>query len=416
MDLGFEGGFRVHRRCVNQNTHPDWIETESKSKWPRLRRNSFRTIFANDIRVGARAAWVPYFAGRGVKNAENIFHLGSVVDIVKTAKSETGNLSDQHIDVVTGGFPCQDFSVAGKRKGFSSTRSHSGDRLSEEDDPTVENRGTLYIWMREVIGLTRPAVFVAENVKGLLSLSNAKQIIERDFSSVGGDGYLVVPARVLRASDYGVPQNRERIIFLGFNRNRLNPEAEKALSQSVIPDDFDPYPVKTHQSVEKLTPNNRPGARSLLPYTTTREVLGDLPEPRAALSDLSQQTYSRAAWYGTHCQGQTEINLNGVGPTIRSEHHGNIEFRRLSEKHGGKYTEELEKGLMERRLTVRECARIQTFPDDYEFVRRGGKQGSRFRLSGSEGYKLIGNAVPPLLAYHIANRLESLWETLFRKR
>lgn len=63
-----------------------------------------------------------------------------------------------------------------------------------------------------------------------------------------------------------------------------------------------------------------------------------------------------------------------------------------------------------RRLTVRECARIQTFPDNFEFVR---DKKSGYPLSASQGYKLIGNAVPPLLAYHLAKRLESLWNCLF---
>ena len=106
---------------------------------------------------------------------------------------------------------------------------------------------------------------------------------------------------------------------------------------------------------------------------------------------------------GRHCQGQQEVVLDGIGPTIRSEHHGNIEFRRLTREHGGRYGEELDEGLRERRLSVRECARIQTFPDDYEFVipaQKGNKS-----VSGSEAYKIIGNAVPPLLGYHIAKRL-----------
>ena len=115
---------------------------------------------------------------------------------------------------------------------------------------------------------------------------------------------------------------------------------------------------------------------------------------------------------GRHCQGQTEINLDSIGPTIRSEHHGNIEYRRLSADHGGKYAEELAAGKPERRLTIRECARIQTFPDNYQFVLPARK--GEHSVSASDAYKLIGNAVPPLLAYHIARRLEENWTLYFK--
>jgi len=69
--------------------------------------------------------------------------------------------------------------------------------------------------------------------------------------------------------------------------------------------------------------------------------------------------------------------------------------------------------LKERRLTIRECGLIQTFPEDYEFVipSRGSK---KFLVSPSQAYKIIGNAVPPLLAYHIAKRLERLWDVYFK--
>lgn len=115
---------------------------------------------------------------------------------------------------------------------------------------------------------------------------------------------------------------------------------------------------------------------------------------------------------GTHCQGQTEIKLDSIGPTIRSEHHGNIEYRRLSLQHGGKYAHELALGMEERRLTIRECARIQTFPDDYEFILPRTNQHPS--LSSSDSYKLIGNAVPCVLAYHIAKNIESKWNLYFK--
>lgn len=114
---------------------------------------------------------------------------------------------------------------------------------------------------------------------------------------------------------------------------------------------------------------------------------------------------------GRHCQGQQEVRMDRIGPTIRSEHHGNIEFRRLSEEHGGKQKKELDSGLKERRLSVRECARIQTFPDSYEFIIKA--QNENKSVSGSEAYKIIGNAVPPLLGYHIAKRLEDNWGLYF---
>lgn len=108
-----------------------------------------------------------------------------------------------------------------------------------------------------------------------------------------------------------------------------------------------------------------------------------------------------------------EISLDKIGPTIRSEHHGNIEYRRLSEEHGGTNLDELRKGLPERRLTPRECAMIQTFPPDYNFIRYKEGSSFRFKVSSSGAYKVIGNAVPPILAYNIAMRITSLWDKYF---
>jgi DNA (cytosine-5)-methyltransferase 1 len=408
MDLGFEGNFMVHPKCVNEGIHPDWVSKKFKNGWILLAPTIFQTVFANDIREGAYAAWVRYFSQKGLSDAGRIFHTGSIVDHVKGAENRNKSIFPKKADIVTGGFPCQDFSVAGKRKGFKSHKSHENRLVNSYDDPTFENRGMLYVWMRKVVALVKPKIFIAENVKGLISLSDAKMIIEKDFKSIGGGGYLVVPARILAAADYGVPQARERIFFLGFLRTAMRKTAIKELEGKLDFSEYDPYPIRTHKYSNGTSDIN---TELLLDPVTVNDVLNNLPEPEKS-KDLSHRSYSKAKWYGKHCQGQTEVNLNSIGPTIRAEHHGNIEFRRLSKSHGGAYRSELKKGLKERRLTVRECARLQTFPDDYEFVRRESKQ-SNFNVSASEAYKLIGNAVPPLLAYHIAKRIEALWPKIF---
>ena len=136
----------------------------------------------------------------------------SIVDLVKLHQNNKIDIFPKNIDIVTGGFPCQDFSIAGKRLGFESKMSHKG-LLSDIDAPTAENRGTLYMWMREVIAITQPKIFIAENVKGLTNLGDTKAIIEADFASISDEGYFVFPAKTLHAADYGVPQSREPVSY-----------------------------------------------------------------------------------------------------------------------------------------------------------------------------------------------------------
>jgi len=402
MDLGFEGDFNVLRKSVNPKLHPEWLKNPVNKFWVRLPKTKFKTIFANDILPAAKASWVPYFDKENRNGS--LFLTESIVDLVKKHKAGEKNIFPE-ADVIIGGFPCQDFSVAGKRNGFDSHKAHHGGLLNG-NEPSEENRGRLYMWMREVIDIVRPKIFIAENVKGLISLSDAKKIIESDFRSIGEDGYLVVNAKVLKAPDYGVPQTRERVIFIGFKKEVLTKVALKNLTNLKDYSAYDPYPRPTHGIATK--------DHSLFPYLKVKEAFVDLQEPEEAF-DLAQKYYSKAKWYGRHCQGQTEIDLMGLGPTIRAEHHGNIEFRRLSKEHGGKYQGELAIGLKERRLTVRECARIQTFPDDFAFIRGAYERGKEFAMSPSDGYRVIGNAVPPLLAFHIAWRLQDLWPKLFKK-
>lgn len=397
MDLGFEGGFICHKKSVGKQQN--WVEKKINDNWVLLKKNRFNTIFANDILKEAYYSWVNYMKRFG-KEADT-YHFESIVDLVKRHK-EGQDVFPHHVDVVTGGFPCQDFSVAGKRKGFNSMMSHDGRKI-QSDKPSEETRGKLYYWMKQVIEITNPKIFIAENVKGLVTLGDVKNIIQKDFQSAGNNGYYVFEPQVLHAGNYGVPETRERVFFIGVRLDALKEDVRKIFESGNIPEDYNPYPKPTH--------NYNVGNYNLADPVICKDVLCELEEPECSL-DLSQQMYSKAKYMGAHCQGQSEINYNGLGPTIRSEHHGNIEFRRLSKEHNGERDEELSKGLNERRLTPRECALIQTFPPDYPFVRYKNYT-KKFLVSSSGAYKVIGNAVPPVLAYNIAKRIEDIWNLYF---
>ncbi|MDR1757598.1 MAG: DNA cytosine methyltransferase [Bacteroidales bacterium] len=400
MDLGMEGNFRVPRPCIHPQFARYFIENEIDDYYVQLRGTPFRTVFANDILPAAARTWQSYFVPRG--HLPEMFHTESIVDLVKQARARQWSFPQQ-IDVVTGGFPCQDFSLAGKRRGFQSHKDHHG-QIITLPVASEETRGKLYIWMKSVIELVQPKIFIAENVKGLVNLSNVKDIIQQDFSNSCGQGYLVLPPRVLQAADYGVPQSRERVIFIGIRKSALRTEALQNLQQDTIPETYDPYPKPTHAYSSNAHPH-------LMPPVSLQKIFAPLSEPEHS-RDPDQKYYSKARYMGKHCQGQREVNLQDVSPTIRAEHHGNIEFRRLSIEHGGQMNEELSRGYLERRLTPRECALIQTFPPDYSFIRPEG-QRQRFIVSPSMAYKVIGNAVPPFLAFHIAKRLEQVWALYF---
>ena len=399
MDIGFEGGFICHRKSIPPQNN--WIQEEIDSHWVRLKPTRFRTVFANDILKEAQTAWWQYMGTHGHKADE--YHLESIVDLVHRHQAGE-SVFPSGIDVVTGGFPCQDFSLSGKRLGFKSNKDHKG-KLREGDEPSEETRGMLYYWMKQVIDITKPKIFIAENVKGLINLGDVKTIIQQDFAQADDGGYIVLDPKVLQAANHGVPQSRERVIFIGIRKSALLPEALKALQATTVPEAYDPYPQPTHAF--SVTGSH------LLPPVTCRDVFVDLKEPDLT-DDPSQQYYSKAKFMGPHCQGQREIDLDKIAPTIRSEHHGNIEFRRLDIEHGGCQMVELAVGLKERRLTPRECALIQTFSPDHIFV--SFNQNNRFKLSASAAYKVIGNAIPPILAYHIANRIQAVWHVIFKNQ
>lgn len=310
LDLGFEGGF-------------DYLGEE----YPE---NDFNHVFANDIWDRAVETYN--------KNHENgMLSCEAVEDDIKKILSENpGEIPDA--DVVTGGFPCKDFSVAGKRNGLD-----------------VE-RGRLYKYMKEVIELREPKLFVAENVNGLANLGDVLDVIERDFRQV--EPSYRVETHFLNAADYGVPQRRKRLFIIG-----VRGDLESCFIEPTPMTDEDPVTAKEAIGDLEFTPGEKD------------EVEEDYPP--------NHDEISGARNYGKHLQGNKPIKPDEPSPTIRSEHHGNIEFH---------YE-------LDRRLSVREAARLQSFPDDFVF------EGTM-----SSNYKILGNAVPPVLAWHIAKNVQATIE------
>lgn len=252
--------------------------------------------------------------------------------------------------VVIGGFPCEDFSIlrGDTRPGFTS------------------KRGLLYTKFVEAVSLKLPLFFVAENVKGLLTIENGWAIkkIKEDFEKVDHYGYNV-QYKMINFADYGVPQNRERVIIVGV-RNDLN--------VSFI------YPEPTHKGrhvsskealkgVNKVKLNNE----RLRAAASTITKLKKIP-PGGNYSSLPE--YADKNWMSLIYR---RLHPDEPSPTIVASGGGGT--------WGYHYREP-------RPLTNRERARLQTFPDNFEFIG-----------STTEVRRQIGNAVPPLGIKPIAEQL-----------
>ena len=365
MDIGINGNFKVIGNFIG-----------SKKKWVKIPKTKFDTVFANDIKDSSRIFWE-----QNLRYTNLVFKHESIVDLVKKHKKGI-NIFPKNIDLVTGGFPCQDFSVSGWRKGFDSHKSHLNTTNIKNKN---ETRGKLYLWMKEVIKITKPKFFIAENVKGLSNLKKVYEIIKNDFKNTG-KGYKVFSNEIF-APDFGIPQSRRRIFFIGVSNDFLK-------KNRIDLEEDDLFPQKEFSDKDTLF-------NKYLRYPVSKSYFVDLKEPSEEKKDLSQISYSKAKFF-PKLQGNIEIKENGFAPTIRSEHHGNIEFRYLKKTNGGK--NKIDKDKIQRRLTVRECARIQTFPDNMKFVIKNGKNS----ISASSGYKLVGDAVPPLLSYKIIKKIEKI--------
>lgn len=343
-------GDRTIRRWENGESCPSQLELEAVLSFPE------DVPFKNEIK---EFSMIDLFAGIGGTRL-GFYKTGKVYNVfsseidkfsIKTYKANFGETPNGDItkidakdipdhDILVGGFPCQAFSQAGLKKGFEDTR------------------GTLFFDIERIIKEKKPKAFLLENVKNLKNHDKGKtfKIIEKSLKNAG----YTVFNKVLKARDFGVPQNRERIYIVGF-RNDLN-----------IKDFRFPEPLNIKTSV------------------------GDILEKEVD----EKYTISDKLWAG-HQRRKKEHRLkgNGFGYSLfnkNSEYTNTISARYY--KDGSEILIE-QKNKNPRKLTPREAARLQGFPE--EFI---------IPVSNTQAYKEFGNSVAVPVIYAIAKNMIYLLE------
>jgi DNA (cytosine-5)-methyltransferase 1 len=255
------------------------------------------------------------------------------------------SLTIPNCDIVIGGFPCQGFSQANLLRCAN------------------DERNGLYLEFLRVIRDKQPKYFLAENVRGILSLTggNAIKIIEKDFVTAG----YRVKKQLFNVADYGVPQHRWRVIIAG-TRNDL-------------PEKFDYfYPIPTHTDYKKIKGKN------INSWVTISEALAGIPEPTDK-HDLLNHICSQYKVTNRNFTGHRTTNPDKPSPTILARGNGK----------GGVCA--IQHPCNHRRMSIREQAIIQTFPPNFEFL---GSMNSCYRQ--------VGNAVPVLFAKHLGITLSKI--------
>ena len=377
------------------------------------------------IQSGYRVLWANDFQ----KDAVNTYqkNLGNHIvyeDITKITKEQ---LPKEPVDVVLGGFPCQGFSVANTKR-------------SMED-----KRNFLYLELLRIVKELQPKFFVAENVKGLLSMQKGQvlNMILKDFENLG----YRVDCRVLNAAHFGVPQSRERVIIIG---NRIGVE--------------NPFPKPTHTINPQLESHLKPTptVEEIIGFLQNEEPINGKIEDRLFVNDRTiynhvastnvadsfftrknPPTQEEIADYLNYYRKDCNLSIKKIDEILGYRHTAGHWFRK--DKYGSlpnvsdwwklkdllnfdntydqQMTELIEKEITfeqslritnwdrpsdtitastpeihinkQRRLSVRECAILQSFPDNFIFY------GSLTSM-----YRQVGNAVPPKLAKAIAKELK----------
>lgn len=297
----------------------------------------FEIVYANDINEKALNTYKLNFS-----NGTSHVELGDITTISEKDIPEH--------DVLLGGFPCQSFSTVNPTK-----------------DP-YDDRANLYKEMIRVLKYHQPKFFIAENVKGFMTLQKGS-IFKRVCSEFEKVGYNL-SSKLINAADFGIPQKRQRVFIVG---------VRKDLEKTYI------FPEETHSESDHMKLPWVPLKKvidSLIPdnekyYFSQRAVQGMKNAKNNMKRGLWQDLNSPCLTITSHL---AKVSLNSRDPVL------------LVDKENEKY----------RRFTPRESARIQSFPDNFQFA-------------GSEGdaYRQIGNAIPPVLFWILSNSLVEQFKNEF---
>ena len=258
-----------------------------------------------------------------------------------------------NFDVLIGGPPCQSWSVSGANRGMG------------------DDRGKLFMEYIRILSDKKPKVFVAENVQGILQKKH-KYSFHDICEALKECGYKL-SVNLVNASDYGVPQDRKRVFFIGV-RSDLNLTFN--------------FPLKLNQirpNLKDVIWDVKDAAKPLLNSDfeiPNHEYYLCKPSSRYMGSNRVRSWDEQSYTIVAHANS---IPQHPIAPKMTKVKRGDFEFKKGYEH-------------LYRRLTVRECARVQTFPDNFKF---------HYKYLPN-GYKMVGNAVPPTLAYHIAKAIKEM--------
>lgn len=268
--------------------------------------NQMEIVYANDIDANACAIFEKNF---GITPDNRDIRLVSSEELPE-------------FDILTGGFPCQSFSIVAQNP----------PRLGIKDD-----RGMLFFEMCRILRERQPKCFIAENVKGILTANKkaAFPLILQEFKDSGYD----VKYAVLNAADYGVPQKRERVIIVGFRKD--------------LKTDFT-FPTPVIEKVEHYRPLQAVLEENVAEkyYFSEKAVLGMMKNRESMNKGRAQDVTKPCNTVGAHL---AKVSLNSTDPVLFEN---------------GRY----------RRFTPREVARIQSFPESFQLI---GSEGAQYRALGN---------------------------------